>query len=130
LWPAAPTLVRRTTTETEWHGTIVPAETRVLIPAAVFHRGRRLPYANRFAPEIWLDGSGDADWSLNLFSRGGAQCAGRNLALVLSTASLAELLRQAAFELVAPKLSPGRPLPYAINPLATRLAVDGLPSAR
>jgi cytochrome P450 len=128
LWPAAPTLVRRTTTETEWHGTIVPAGTRVLIPAAVFHRARRLPYANRLAPEIWLDGSGDADWSLNLFSRGRAQCAGRNLALVVSTASLAELLRQAEFGLLRPKLSPGRPLPYAINPLATRFAVDGRPS--
>ena len=128
LWPAAPTLVRRTTTETEWHGTIVPAGTRVLIPAAVFHRARRLPYANRLAPEIWLDGSGDADWSLNLFSRGGAQCAGRNLALVLSTASLAELLRQAEFGLLMPKLSPDRPLPYAINPLTTRFAVHGRPS--
>jgi hypothetical protein len=67
-----------------------------MIPAAVFHRARRLPYANRFAPEIWLDGSGDADWSLNLFSRGGAQCAGRNLALVWPRRSLAELLRQAS----------------------------------
>jgi cytochrome P450 len=126
LWPAAPTLVRRTTTETEWHGTTVRAGTRVLIPAAVFHR--RPPYANRLAPEIWLDGSGDADWSLNLFSRGGAQCAGRNLALVLSTASLAELLRQAEFGLLAPKLGPDRPLPYAINPLTTRFAVRARPS--
>jgi cytochrome P450 len=128
LWPAAPTLVRRTTAETEWQGTVVPSGTRVLIPAAVFHRRRTLPYANRFAPEIWLDGSGDADTSLNLFSRGGAQCAGRNLALLLVTASLAELLRHAEFELLRPKLSPDRPLPYAINPLATRFAVQKRPS--
>jgi cytochrome P450 len=128
LWPAAPTLVRRTTAETEWDGTKVPAGTRVLIPAAVFHRRRTLPYANRFAPEIWLDGSGDADTTLNLFSRGGAQCAGRNLALVLATASLAELLRQAEFELVRSKLSPDRPLPYAINPLTTQFAVHRRPS--
>jgi hypothetical protein len=45
--------------------------------------------------------------------------------MVLSTASLAELLRQAEFELVRPKLSPDRPLPHAINPLATRFAVHG-----
>jgi cytochrome P450 len=125
LWPAAPTLVRRTTTPTEWLGTTVPAGTRVLIPAAAFHRARRFPYANRLAPEIWLDGSGDSDWSFNLFSRGGAQCAGRNLALILATASLAELLRQAEFELLEPTLSPNRPLPYAINPLTTRFAVRG-----
>jgi len=128
LWPAAPTLVRRTTGDTEWDGTMVPAGTRVLIPAAVFHRAQSLPYANRLAPEIWLDGSGDADWSLNLFSRGQAQCAGRNLALVLSTASLAELLRQAEFELLRPKLGPDRPLPYGINPLTTRFAVHRRPS--
>jgi cytochrome P450 len=123
LWPAAPTLVRRTATDTDWHGTTVPAGTRVMIPAAVFHRARRFPFANGLAPEIWLDGSGDADWSFNLFSRGGAQCAGRNLALVLATASLAELLRQAEFRLLKPKLSPDRPLPYAMNPLTTRFAV-------
>ena len=128
LWPAAPTLVRRTTSDTEWHGTTVPAGTRVLIPAAVFHRSRNFPYANPLAPEIWLDGSGDSDWSLNLFSRGGAQCAGRNLALVLATATLAELLRQAEFGLLKPKLSPDHPLPYAMNPLTTRFAVNARPS--
>jgi len=128
LWPAAPTLVRRTTADTEWDGTTVRAGTRVLIPAAVFHRARGVPHANRLAPELWLDGSGDADWSLNLFSRGGAQCAGRNLALVLATASLAELLRQASFRLLDPDLRPDRPLPYAINPLTTRFAVKGLSS--
>jgi cytochrome P450 len=128
LWPAAPTLVRRTTADTAWDGTTVRAGTRVLIPAAVFHRARGLPYANRLTPELWLDGSGDADWSLNLFSRGGAQCAGRNLALVLATASLAELLRGAEFRLLDPDLRPDRPLPYAINPLTTRFAVKGWPS--
>ena len=123
MWPAAPTLVRRTAADTEWLGTTVPAGTRVMIPAAVFHRARRFPYANRLAPEIWLDGSGEADWSFNLFSRGGAQCAGRNLALVLATASLAELLRHAEFALLKPKLSPDRPLPYGMNPLTMRFAV-------
>jgi cytochrome P450 len=129
LWPAAPTLVRRTAADSVWNGTTVSAGTRVLIPAAVFHRARNLPYANRLAPEIWLDGSGDENWSLNLFSRGGAQCAGRNLALVLATASLAELLRQAEFELLDPKLRPGRPLPYGMNPLTTRFAIRGLSSS-
>jgi hypothetical protein len=47
---------------------------------------------------------------------------------VLSTASLAELLRQAEFKLLRPKLSPDRPLPYGINPLTTRFQVHGRPS--
>jgi cytochrome P450 len=84
-----------------------------------------LPHANRFAPDLWLDGSADADWQMNVFSRGGAQCAGRNLALLLGTASLAELLRQREFELLRPKLAPDRPLPYGINALNVRFAVRG-----
>jgi len=123
LWPAAALLVRVTAAETEWAGETLPIGTRVLIPVAAHHRARRLPHANRFAPELWLDGSADADWQMNVFSRGGAQCAGRNLALLLGTASLAELLRQGPFELERPKLAPDRPLPYGMNPLKVRFAV-------
>lgn len=125
LWPAAAILVRVTVAETEWYGESLPVGTRVLIPAAAHHRAPRLPHANRFAPDLWLDGSADADWQMNVFSRGGAQCAGRNLALLLGTASLAELLRQGEFELLRPKLAPDRPLPYGINPLNVRFAVRG-----
>jgi cytochrome P450 len=125
LWPAAAVLVRVTAAETEWYGETLPIGARVLIPVAAHHRARRLPHANRFAPGLWLDGSADADWQMNVFSRGGAQCAGRNLALLLGTASLAELLRQREFELLRPKLAPDRPLPYGINPLNVRFAVRG-----
>jgi cytochrome P450 len=125
LWPAAAMLVRVTAEETEWYGETLPAGTRVLIPVVAQHRARRLPQANTFAPDRWLDGSADADWQMNVFSRGGAQCAGRNLALQLGTASLAELLRQREFELLDPKLGPDRPLPYGINALNVRFAVHG-----
>jgi cytochrome P450 len=125
LWPAAAMLVRVTASETEWYGETLPAGVKVLIPAAAHHRAHRLAHANRFAPGLWLDGSADADWQMNVFSRGGAQCAGRNLALLLGTASLAELLRQAEFELLRPKLAPDRPLPYGINPFKVRFAIRG-----
>jgi cytochrome P450 len=124
LWPAAAMLVRVTAAETEWYGEILPIGVRVIIPAAANHRARRLPHANRFAPGLWLDGSADADWQMNVFSRGGAQCAGRNLALLLGTACLAELLRQGEFELLRPKLAPDR-LPFGINALNVRFAVRG-----
>ena len=117
LWPAAAMLVRVTAAETEWYGETLPIGARVLIPVVAHHRARRLPQANRFAPDLWLDGSADADWQMNVFSRGGAQCAGRNLALLLGTASLAELLRQREFELLRPKLAPDRPLPVRNEPV-------------
>jgi cytochrome P450 len=123
LWPAAAMLVRLTAAETEWYGETLPIGTRVLVPVVAQHRARSLPHANRFAPDLWLDGSADADWQMNVFSRGGAQCAGRNLALLLGTASLAELLRQREFELLRPKLAPDQPLPYGMNPLNVRFAV-------
>jgi cytochrome P450 len=126
LWPAAPMLVRVTAVETEWYGETLPIGSKVLIPVAAQHRGRRLPHANRFAPGLWLDGSADADWQMNVFSRGGAQCAGRNLALLLGTASLAELLRQGEYELLKPKLTPGGPLPYGMNALNVRFAVRAI----
>jgi cytochrome P450 len=125
LWPAAAMLLRVTAAETEWYGETLPIGATVLIPVAAHHRARRLSHANRFAPDLWLNGSADADWQMNVFSRGGAQCAGRNLALLLGTASLAELLRQREFELLRPKLAPNRPLPYGINPLNVRFAVRG-----
>ena len=125
LWPAAAMLVRVTAAETEWYGETLPIGSRVVIPVSAHHRARRLPHAHRFAPDRWLDGSAEDDWLMNVFSRGGAQCAGRNLALVLGTASLAELLRQGEFELLRPKLSPDRPLPYGMNPLNVRFAVRG-----
>jgi cytochrome P450 len=118
-------LVRVTAAETEWHGATLPIGARVLIPVVAHHRASRLPHANRFAPDLWLNGSADADWQMNVFSRGGAQCAGRNLALLLGTASLAELLRQREFQLLSPKLAPDRPLPYGINALNVRFAVRG-----
>lgn len=125
LWPAAAMLVRVTAAETEWNGEKLPIGARVLIPVVAQHRARSLPQADRFAPDLWLDGWADADWQMNVFSRGGAQCAGRNLALVLGTASLAEMLRQREYELLRPKLASGRPLPYGMNPLRVRFAVRG-----
>ncbi len=125
LYPAAALLVRVTAAETEWSGETLPIGSRVLIPVLAQHRARALPGANQFTPDRWLDGSADADWHMNVFSRGGAQCAGRNLALLLGTASLAELLRQGEFQLLRPRLAPDRPLPYGINTLNVRFAVGG-----
>ena len=57
LWPAAALLVRVTAAETEWYGETLPIGSKVLIPVAAHHRARRLPHANRFAPDLWLDDS-------------------------------------------------------------------------
>ena len=57
LWPTTPLLSRETLAELELRGERVPAGTQVLIVNTFNHRDRdRLAYADRFAPEEWIDG--------------------------------------------------------------------------
>jgi cytochrome P450 len=96
-----------------------------VIYAPYFHRdGQRLPYADQFTPELWLDGRAQHSWSLVPFSAGPAECAGRNLALLVATTLLAALLEGHEFRLMSPaSLDPRRPLPGTLNPFALRFQV-------
>ncbi|MET9419084.1 cytochrome P450, partial [Streptomyces klenkii] len=126
LWPTALAILRDTTTETHWPGDLtLPAGTAVVFYSSYFHRDARcLPYADRFEPEVWLDGRAEAQWSIAPFSRGPAQCPGRNLVLFTSTALLTELLSR-DWHITSPHcLSPGRPLPRTVDHTLLRLAVD------
>lgn len=124
LWPTTPMVLRETTTETVWgNGAVLPAHTHVLIYAPFFHRdGTRLPYADRFAPELWLRDRTAEDWPLIPFSEGSAFCPGRNLVLMLTSAMLALLLHgHRNIRLVPPaRLDPTRPLPGTLNNYALR----------
>jgi cytochrome P450 len=51
-----------------------------------------LPDANRFAPEIWLDGDESYQRPLIPFSAGPAGCPGRNLVLLTTSMLIAQLL--------------------------------------
>jgi hypothetical protein len=54
-------------------GPPMPPGTGLVIVSSFFHRDERaLPYADRFEPEIWLDGRAQDDWSLIPFSGGPA----------------------------------------------------------
>jgi cytochrome P450 len=92
LWPTTPMVLRQTTEATTWETGVMPQGTGVLLFAPFFHRDdERLPFANRFEPEIWLeDGKEDQarpprDWPLIPFSGGPAICPGRNLVLLLTS---------------------------------------------
>ncbi|WP_043639425.1 cytochrome P450 [Nonomuraea candida] len=122
LWPPVPALSRVTTTETEWYGTTLPAGTTVLIPVSAHQRGPRLPYANTFAPEIWLDGTAADEW----WAMPG--CDGVHLTLAVGTAFLGAVLRVARPKPIGRLLSPHRPLPHSID--VTRLRVTMRPVRR
>ncbi|MFG1706169.1 cytochrome P450 [Nonomuraea sp. M3C6] len=122
LWPPVPVLSRVTTAETGWYGTTLPAGLTVLVPIAAHQRNPRLPYANTFAPEIWLDGTAADEW----WARPG--CDGVHLTLAVGTAFLGGILRDARPKPVGRVLSPHRPLPHTLN--MSRLRVTMRPARR
>jgi cytochrome P450 len=126
LWPTTPAVLRDATAETNWTSGTLPKGSAVVIFAPFFHRDRRrLPYADAFCPEIWLDGRAQDDPALIPFSDGPAICPGRNLVLLLTSSVLSALVegddvRQAS----AGPLHEGRPLPATLNPFGLRFALD------
>lgn len=124
LWPTTPAILRQSTEETVWDGARLPAGTGILIFAPYFHRDeRRLPYAHRFVPEVWLGDRSPTDWPLVPFSAGPAGCPGQNLVLLLTSAMLGALLRPGRLRLASPpRLSPDRPLPGTLDHFALRFA--------
>jgi cytochrome P450 len=122
LWPTTPMLSRETTVDTDWRGATVPAGTQVLVPNTYLHRDRdRIDYADRFAPDRWLDGEAAEEWSFNHFSRGPQGCPGTGITLFIGKAVLAELLRDHRVELLAPKLDPAKPLPHMVDYFGIRV---------
>ena len=125
LFPTTPLLLRETTAETSWEAGTLPAHKTVVIFTPFFHRDEtRLPFADRFAPEIWLDGEAER-WTLVPFSAGPAVCPGRELVLFLGSELLATLFANASFRITSPqRLDPSRPLPGTLNHFRLRFAVE------
>jgi cytochrome P450 len=129
LWPTTPMVLRQTTTDTVWEGEerTLPAGTGVLIFVPYFHRDdRRLPFADRFTPDLWLEGEGEGEpgaWPLIPFSGGPAICPGRQVVLLLASLLLAELLAVEGWRLVPPPwLDPAGALPGTLNHFGLRFA--------
>jgi cytochrome P450 len=127
LWPTTPLLSRETLAELVWDGVRVPAGTQVMIPNTFHHRDReRVPYADRFAPEQWTQGDAGEQWKFNHLSHGPQGCPGANLAVLMGTAVLAELLSGRRPRLLEPSLDPDRPLPHMLNVFGLRFALERL----
>jgi cytochrome P450 len=124
LWPTTPILARETLEETEWNGAKVPAGTQVMFVNTYHHRDPDShSFADRFAPEAWVEGDAAQDWSFNHFSHGPQGCPGAGIALFVGTALLAQLLDGRELKPVSPQLDPARPLPSMLDHFAIRVAV-------
>lgn len=122
LWPTTPAVLRQATTETTWGGGSLPAGAGLLLFAPFFHRDdERLPFADRFAPEVWRDEQDERRWPLIPFSAGPARCPGRDLVMLLTSTMLAELTGSGSVRLAGgAALDPPRPLPGILNPYGLR----------
>ncbi|MFB9684299.1 cytochrome P450 [Amycolatopsis plumensis] len=122
LWPTTPMILRETTEETSWG----PAGTTVLIFTPFFHRDPDLPYADRFEPDLWLDGRAAENPALVPFSAGPAICPGRDLVQFCASTMLANLLREHRYEQASgPVLSPEHPLPATLDNFHLKLKPVG-----
>jgi cytochrome P450 len=129
LWPTTPLILRQSTKETKWGGGSLEEDVGLLIYAPFFHRDdKRLPFADRFAPDVWEDEGAVSDWPLIPFSAGPAVCPGRNLVLLVTSAFLAAVIEGREMQLIPrQRLGPGKPLPGTLNNYGLRFRI--MPSA-
>ncbi|WOI63194.1 cytochrome P450 [Streptomyces fradiae] len=124
LWPTTPFLLREAVRDTSWGAGTLPAGTEFLIYTPLFHRDDALPYADRFAPEIWLDGTAQDTRGLFPFSAGPGACPGEDLVLFVTSTLLAALVERHSFLPDRPgRLRPDRPLPRTLDHFGLRFAV-------
>jgi cytochrome P450 len=98
-----PLVLRESAAPTECESGEMPAGTAIVIFAPFFHRDdERVHFANRFAPQLWLDGIPPQTWPFIPFFAGPGECPGRDLVLLLSTAMLSALLVDSQRELERP----------------------------
>lgn len=93
--------------------------------APYFHRDdRKLAFANRFAPEIWMDGPGVTRLPLIPFSAGPGECPGRHVVLLVGAALLAHVLRSSRLKFVdGQRLDPARELPGTLDHFSIALQI-------
>ena len=126
LWPTTAMLSRETTEDVELRGETVPAGTQILIVNTFSHRDRdRVTYADRFAPEKWLDkGVATAYGGFNFFSRGPQVCPGTAIATGVGEELLAGLLDGYELEALSPRLDLDEKLPHMVDFFGIRVGLE------
>lgn len=120
LWPTTPVIVREAVRQDTLGDETIAAGTQILIFNLFNHRDRaRWAFADRFAPEIWIEGRAPATFLH--FSGGMQSCVGQHIARFIGKAVLATLLERERFVLRRPTLDPSAPLPYSFDPFRMRL---------
>lgn len=116
LWPTTPVILRESDRVTAWQGATIAAGTGFVVHVPFLHRdAERLPYADRFAPDIWLDDTAQRD-TLVPFSGGPGECPARHLVLMLASATLGTLVRDRRLMLSSETALDVEHLPATLDP--------------
>jgi cytochrome P450 len=101
----------------------------ILIFTLYFHGDdENLPYADRFAPELWLDERPGSGWPLVPFSGGPGICPARDLVPMIASATIAALLASRRIGLKSPtRLSPDEPRPGTLDNFSLRFGLEPQP---
>jgi cytochrome P450 len=129
LWPTTGLFGRVQAEEYRWtNGQKTPVGTQLLIHNLFNHRNsERIPFADRFAPEEWSEGTAGDDWSFNFFSHGPQGCPGAGMSIFLGQAFLGRLLAQATPTVTSgPTVDAAKPLPYGYDVYAATIGLEPL----
>lgn len=130
LWPTTLLVLRESRTGTEWRDRIAPEGTEFAIVSSVFHRDdEAIDFANRFEPAIWLDGRADGSWPIIPFSAGPAECPGRNVVLLTTSAAVSHVAARYDLDVdPATRRKLSGALPMTFNHATARIAFWRKPS--
>lgn len=125
LWPTTAMLSRETIKDVELRGEVIPEGTQVVICNVFGHRDRdRLDYADRFAPERWIDGEAGADPAFNQFARGPQGCPGRSIAMGVGREILGGLIERHTPVTTDGAVNLERPLPHMLDFFGIHVRLD------
>lgn len=125
LWPTTTMLSRVTTKKVELRGETLPKGTQIVIANVFNHRDRdRFDYADRFAPEEWLDGDAAGEPAFNAFSRGPQGCPGTAIATGVGEEVLAALIERFTPETAAGAVDLAKPLPHMLDFFGIRVRLE------
>jgi cytochrome P450 len=127
IWPTTPAILREAVRDVDWDGAVIPKGTSLVVFAPFFHRDPGLSFADRFAPELWLDEArgvrvaAEGPMALVPFSAGPGLCPAANLLPMVGSAWLAEVIGRSQPRLdPTDRLRADRPLPGELDPFSVR----------
>ena len=101
LWPSTPLLTRKTLASTVLGHHLLPTGLQVILPNNFLHRDtENIPDADQFQPARWQSRT---DHRYNHLSNGPQVCAGKDLALFIAVAVIANLMQKHDWQLRSPQ---------------------------